>query len=136
MRCRVAEHLEDGFFVVRLHLLGSEVTTGAAFRSRQANHVVRAQGAMEPHTTALLPVRKQSSLAVSGVNDSSPECPIRRRVSCFFAWGRILRKGDCSSWTVSAWFSASLKTGSGVELMKSASTIVSDGIRACARCVW
>ena len=48
--------------------------------------------------------------------------------------GMRLRKGDCSSWTARPWRSVSSKTGSPVELTKSASTIVSFPVRAGARC--
>ena len=67
---------------------------------------------MEPNRIALLPVRTQSSPATSRLMRSFGGRPISRSVSPTLRSERMLRKGDCPSWTASACFKASSKTGS------------------------
>src|ERR1017187_1764532 len=58
--------------------------------------------------------------------------PIIRKVSLIFLSDRTFKKGDCSSSTASACFSASSKTVSPVLLSKSASTTVSFSVSGVA----
>ncbi len=87
---------------------------------------------MDPSRNALLPVRIQSSRAISRVIRSFEGRPMRRSVSSTLRSDRILRKGDCPSCTPSACFSASSKRGSPVEFVKSASTTVSFSVSGVA----
>jgi hypothetical protein len=92
------------------------------------------RGAIEPSSTAALPVRSQISRASSGVSCASADLPIRRRV-CPIRWSEMrLRNGDCSSCTAMPCRSVLSKTDSPVELAKSASTTVSFSLRTTVRC--
>src|ERR1700724_497474 len=75
---------------------------------------------MEPARIALLPVRRQSSRAISGVTCSLDDRPIRRKVSLTLRSDKTLRKGDCPRFTARACLSASSNTGSPVVFVKSA----------------
>ena len=85
-----------------------------------------------PAMYALLPARWQSSRATSGVSF----VPAGRVISCkVFATSlseSTFRKGDCRRETLSAVFSVSSKIASPVLLAKSARTIVSFSVSACA----
>ena len=89
--------------------------------------------AIEPWRTAALPVRWQSSRAISGVSFTSGFWPIICSVS-FILWSdRIFRNGDWESWMERACFSVSSRTASPVEFAKSKRTIVSVSVSAGAR---
>ena len=86
--------------------------------------------AIEPASTAVLAVRWQSSRAISGVSLASGFWSIIRKV-CWICWSETrLRKGDCSSCTERPWRSVPSNTGSPVEFVKSARTMVSLSVRA------
>ena len=80
---------------------------------------------IEPSRTAALPVRWQSSRAISGVSLASGFWPIICKVCWTCCSGTMLRKGDCSNCTDNPCRSVPSKTGSPVVLVKSARTMVS-----------
>ena len=90
--------------------------------------------AIEPSMTALLPVRWQISCEISGVSFASAGCPIRRKVRWMACSGTMLRKGDCSSCTVSPCRRVPPNTASPVLLTRSARTIVSLSVSGLLRC--
>src|ERR1039458_1631588 len=87
---------------------------------------------MDPPRTALLPVRRQSSRATSAVTCSVGARPISFSVSPTLRSERMLRNGDCSRSTARACLRVPSKTGSPVELVKSARTTVSFSVRGAA----
>jgi hypothetical protein len=86
--------------------------------------------AIEPSSTAALPVRWQSSRAICGVSFASGFWTIISRLY-WIRWSEImLRNGDCSSCTESPCRSVPSNTGSRVAFVKSARTMVSLSVSA------
>ncbi len=84
--------------------------------------------AIDPSSTAVLPVRWHTSNATDGVRARSAGCPISPSTCWMRSSLTRLRNGDCSSCTVKPCRSVSLKTGSFVLLAKSARTILSRSV--------
>ena len=96
-----------------------------AAESFDGQEIPRPICAIEPSRTAALPVRWQSSRAISGVSLASDGWPIICSV-CWVCWSVImLRKGDCSSCIDSPCRSVPSNTGSPAVFVKSASAMVS-----------
>ena len=92
-----------------------------------------AQRSIVPTSMALLPTRWQMSRARSDVIRSVAACPHHVQSFVDLLLGHNAQKsGDRSSCTASACLSASSKTASPVLLTKSARTIVSFSVSACA----
>jgi hypothetical protein len=75
---------------------------------------------MEPSRKAALWVLWQVSRAIAGVSLASAGWPMNRKVCWMRCSEMTLRKGDCSSCTVSPWRSVPSKTTSPVVFVKSA----------------
>ena len=105
----------------------------AQFRASRPIMYCVPSAAIEPARYALLPVRWHTSRA-----KSSRQSLIRRmrhlpqRLATFSS-ETMFRKGDWPKSTARACLSVSSKTSSPVELAKSASTMVSFSVSACAR---
>ena len=105
----------------------SSATTSPVTQSR-AESVIRNDAptlAMVPPSTALAPLRWQTSRPTSSETGVAGSRPISRRVACCCCSFSTLRKGDCRSCTPSASFSVPSNIVSPVRLTKSDSTTVS-----------
>ncbi len=126
------ERLEHAFFAGGLRLLLGQLVPGIAGDRFQTDDVLGAEAGDRSAKMALLPVRRQSSRATSTVTCSVGARPISLNVSPTLRSERMLRKGDCSRSTARACLRVPSKTGSPVELMKSARTTVSFSVSGAA----